>query len=71
MSLAFDKSTVVKEYKEANIILRKDKDNMAKKVGELTMERDFAVGKLKSLLKYIINTFSINYIFSPLKKEIN
>ena len=50
MSLAFDKSTVVKEYKEANIILQKDKDSMAKKVGELTMERDFAVGKLKSLV---------------------
>ena len=50
MSLAFDKSTVVKEYKEANIVLQKDKDNMAKKVGELTLERDFAVGKLKSLV---------------------
>ena len=44
---------------------------MAKKVGELTLERDFAVGKLKSLLKHIINTFSINYMSSHLKNEIN
>ncbi len=49
MSLAFDKSTVVKEYKDRIEILQKDKDNMAKKVGELTLERDFAVEKLHSL----------------------
>ncbi len=49
MSLAFDKSTVVKEYKEKIEVLQKDKDNMAKKVGELTLERDFAVEKLVSL----------------------
>ena len=49
MSLAFDKSTVVKEYKEKIEVLQKDKDNMAKKVGELTLERDFAVEKLHSL----------------------
>ena len=49
MSLAFDKSTVVKEYKDRIEVLQKDKDNMAKKVGELTLERDFAVEKLYSL----------------------
>ena len=49
MSLAFDKSTVVKEYKVEIETLQKDKDNMAKKVGELTLERDFAVEKLVSL----------------------
>ena len=49
ISLAFDKSTVVKEYKDKIETLQKDKDNMAKKVGELTLERDFAVEKLVSL----------------------
>lgn len=44
MSLAFDKSTVVKEYKEEIETLQKDKDSMAKKVGELTLERDFLEG---------------------------
>ena len=50
MSLAFDKSTVVKEYKIEIETLQKDKDNMAKKVGELTLERDFLEGKLVSLV---------------------
>ena len=50
MSLAFDKSTVVKEYKTEIETLQKDKDNMAKKVGELTLERDFLEGKLVSLV---------------------
>lgn len=50
MSLAFDKSTVVKEYKDEIETLQRDKDNMAKKVGELTLERDFAVEKLVSLV---------------------
>ena len=45
MSLAFDKSTVVKEYKDEIESLRKDKDNMAKKVGELTLERDLSLFK--------------------------
>ncbi|MEA3331966.1 MAG: IS3 family transposase [Campylobacterota bacterium] len=52
MSLAFDKSTVVKEYKEEIETLQKDKDNMAKKVGELTLERDFLEGKLVSLVSF-------------------
>ena len=49
MSLAFDKSTVVKEYKEEIEVLRKDKDELAKKVGNLTIEKDFLEGKLVSL----------------------
>ncbi|CAA6799149.1 MAG: Mobile element protein [uncultured Sulfurovum sp.] len=50
MSLAFDKSTVVKEYKEEIEILKKDKDELAKKVGNLTIEKDFLEGKLVSLV---------------------
>jgi putative transposase len=47
-NLAFDRSAAVKEYKEEIIVLKKEKDQMAKKVGELTIERDFVVEKLKS-----------------------
>ena len=50
MSLAFDKSAVVKEYKDEIETLQKDKDNMEKKVGELTLEKDFLEGKLVSLV---------------------
>jgi len=49
MSLAFDKSIVVKEYKEQIEMLKKDKDVLAKKVGNLTIEKDFLVEKLTSL----------------------
>lgn len=49
MSLAFDKSTVVKEYKDEIETLQKDKDTLAKKVGNLTVEKDFLVEKLASL----------------------
>lgn len=49
MSLAFDKSAVVKEYKDEIEILQKDKDELAKKVGNLTIEKDFLEGKLVSL----------------------
>ena len=48
MSLAFDKSTVVKEYKEKIETLEKSNDNLAKKVGNLTVEKDFLVEKLQS-----------------------
>jgi putative transposase len=48
-SLAFDKSTVVKEYKEEIEKLKKEKDATSKKLGEVIVERDWAVGKLKSL----------------------
>ena len=49
MSLAFDKSAVVKEYKKEIEVLNKEKDQMAKKVGELTIEKDWLEGKLRSL----------------------
>ena len=50
MSLAFDKSTVVKEYKNEIETLQKDKDELAKKVGNLTIEKEFLEGKLESLV---------------------
>lgn len=49
MSLAFDKSTVVKEYKDQIESLQKTNDDLAKKVGTLTIEKDFLEGKLVSL----------------------
>lgn len=49
MSLAFDKSAVVKEYKDEIESLQKDKDQLAKKVGNLIVEKDFLVEKLLSL----------------------
>ena len=49
-SLAFDKSAVVKEYKEEIEQLKKDKDATSKRLGEAIVERDFVVGKLKSLV---------------------
>jgi len=48
-SLAFDKSAVVKEYKEEIERLRREKDATSKKLGEVVVEKDWAVGKLKSL----------------------
>jgi len=48
MSLAFDKSAVVKEYKDKIETLEKEKDATSKKLGEVIVERDFVVGKLKS-----------------------
>jgi len=48
-SLAFDKSAVVKEYKEEIEQLKKQSDQLAKKVGTLTIERDWLEGKLSSL----------------------
>jgi putative transposase len=49
MSLAFDKSTVVKEYKDQIEVLQKDKDMIAKKLGETIVEKEFLEGKLVSL----------------------
>lgn len=49
MSLAFDKSTVVKEYKDKIELLQKDKDMIAKKLGETIVEKEFLEGKLISL----------------------
>ena len=49
MSLAFDKSAVVKEYKDEIEALQHEKDSIAKKLGETIVEKDFLVEKLKSL----------------------
>jgi putative transposase len=49
MSLAFDKSTVVKEYKNEINTLQKEKDLIAKKLGETIVEKEFLEGKLVSL----------------------
>ena len=49
MSLAFDKSTVVKEYKDEIEVLQKEKDMIAKKLGETIVEKEFLEGKLVSL----------------------
>ncbi|MCD6172600.1 MAG: transposase [Sulfurimonas sp.] len=59
MSLAFDKSIVVKEYKNEIETLQKSNDDLAKKVGNLIVEKDFLVEKLLSLaLKDIYISFS-------------
>jgi len=50
MSLAFDKSTVVKEYKDEIDILQNEKDAIAKKLGETIVEKEFLEGKLVSLV---------------------
>jgi len=52
MSLAFDKSTVVKEYKDKIDVLQKDQDMIAKKFGETIVEKAFLEGKLVSLASY-------------------
>ena len=52
ISLAFDKSTVVKEYKDEIEELQKSNDSLAKKVGNLTIEKDFLEGKLVSLVSF-------------------
>jgi len=52
MSLAFDKSTVVKEYKNEIETLQKDKDLIAKKLGETIVEKEFLEGKLESLVSF-------------------
>lgn len=52
MSLAFDKSAVVKEYKEEIEVLQKNNDSLVKKVGTLTIEKDFLEGKLVSSVSF-------------------
>jgi len=44
MSLAFDKSSLVKEYKNEIETLQKDKDLIAKKLGETIVEKEFLEG---------------------------
>ncbi len=50
MSLAFDKSAVVKEYKDEIETLKVQKGAIAKKLGETIVEKDFLVEKLNSLV---------------------
>ncbi len=52
MSLAFDKSAVVKEYKDKIELLEKEKNATSKKLGEVIIEKDFLEGKLKSLVSF-------------------
>jgi putative transposase len=47
--LAMEPSKAVKEYKEQNEQLQKKIDEYARVVGKITVERDWAVGKLQSL----------------------
>jgi len=47
--LAMEPSRAVKEYKDQITELHVTVDDYAKKVGQLTLEKDWAVGKLKSL----------------------
>ena len=48
-SLAFDVSGATKAYKDEIEGLKEENDALAKKLGKTTIERDWAVGKLKSL----------------------
>ena len=47
--MAMEPSKAIKEYKEANAKLQVEVGEYAKKVGQLTLEKDWAVGKLKDL----------------------
>ena len=47
--LAFDKSNVVKDYKEEIEKLQKEKELLAKKLGETVVEKEWLEKKLKSL----------------------
>jgi len=52
MSLAFDKSAVVKEYKEEIETLQTEKDKIAKKLGETIVEKEWLEGKLVSSVSF-------------------
>lgn len=62
MSLAFDKSAVVKEYKDEIETLQKSNDELAKKVGNLIVEKDWAVGKSPRLISSKSDTNSNNFL---------
>ena len=47
--MAMEPSKAIKEYKEENAKLQIELGEYAKKVGQLTLEKDWAVGKLQSL----------------------
>lgn len=48
-AIAFEPAKVISEYKEEISKLREQNDELAKALGKSTVERDWAVGKLKSL----------------------
>lgn len=48
-SMAFDMAKATASYKEEITELKKENDALAKKLGKTTIEKDWAVGKLKSL----------------------
>lgn len=47
--MAMEPSKAIKEYKDENLKLQDELDEYAKALGKITIERDWAVGKLKSL----------------------
>jgi len=47
--MAMEPGKAVKEYKDANAKLQIEVGEYAKKVGQLTLEKDWAVGKLEGL----------------------
>jgi putative transposase len=47
-SLAFDRNSVVKEYKEEIAELKSENEQLSKTLGKTVVERDFLQGKLKS-----------------------
>ena len=66
MSLAFDKSTVVKEYKDEIEELKKSKDSMAKKLGETIVEKEFLEGKpWVKAYPYAFTLKSVNHSWIP------
>ncbi len=65
--MAMEPSKTIKEYKDANPKLQIEVGEYAKKVGQLTLEKDWAVGKLKSsdssskkaMIDYELKTLSV------------
>ena len=49
MSIAFDQKQVVKSYEDDIVKLKRENDQLARTLGKTVIERDWAVGKLKSL----------------------
>ncbi|BCD90698.1 hypothetical protein fh0823_08370 [Francisella halioticida] len=66
--LAFDKSSVVKEYKQEIDELRKDKDATSKELIEVIVERHFLMGKLKSLVS---SNDRVNSVDTKLELSLN
>jgi predicted nuclease with TOPRIM domain len=67
-SLAFDMSRTTKEYREKIEKLEKENEALAKTLGKTTVERDWAVGKLKSLdlsSKRVLVDSKLDRVISP------